>query len=102
MADKPSWQDVYGGKLPDSLPAVPRNDTPYVHDPACARDCTGRHGVDRVIRFVTCQVPAYQVWSHEYKVNRGVNFHTLIPMNGAPQLYSADMPCPVCKGTFQA
>ena len=97
----PSWQDVYGGRLPDTLPPVPRNDTPYVDQPECPRDCSGRHGVDALISCASCNVPAYQDWWHEYRVNRGVNFHSLTQVNGAPILFSADMACPVCGGAFR-
>ena len=101
MPEKPSWQDVYGGRLPDSFPPVPRNSTPFVEHPECPRDCTGRHGVDALISCETCNVPAYQDWWHEYKVNRGVNFHALVQVNGSPMLMHADMPCPVCGGRFR-
>ena len=97
----PSWQDVYGGRLPDTLPPVPRNDTPYVDHPECPRDCTGRHGVDAEIKCSSCAVAAYVDEWHEYRVNRGVNFHRLKQVNGAPQLFNADMPCPVCGGVFR-
>ena len=100
MSDRPSWQDVYGGRLPDSLPPTPRHDTPYVEHPECPRDCTGRHGVDQVISCATCRIPAYQDWWHELRVNRGVNFHALVQVNGAPQLLTSDMPCPVCGGAL--
>jgi hypothetical protein len=97
---KPSWEEVYGGPLPDSLPPVPRNSTPVVDNPECPRDCSGRHGVDALISCATCSIPAYQDWWHEYKVNRGVNFHRLQQVNGAPQLFNAHMDCPVCGGRF--
>ena len=101
MSERPSWQEVYGGQLPASLPHVPKNVTPYVDDPECPRDCSGRHGVDSSIQCFTCGVTAYQDWHHEYKVNRGVNFHKLKQMNGAPTLMSADMACPVCGEAFR-
>ena len=46
----PSWQDVYGGNLPASLPPAPRVDTPYVPRPSCPEHCSGRHGIDSEIR----------------------------------------------------
>ena len=101
MQTNPSWQDVYGCRLPEDMPSVPRNSTPYVDHPECPRDCSGRHGVDSEIKCVSCGVPAYQHHWHEYRVNRGVNFHTLTPVNGAPKLVSPDMPCPVCGGAFR-
>lgn len=101
MPNRPSWEEVYGRALPDSLPPVPRNSTPYIARPECPRDCSGRHGVDAEIACVTCRVPAYQDWWHEYQVNPGINFHQLQPVNGAPPLMSADMRCPICKGAFR-
>ncbi len=101
MTTNPSWQDVYGGRLPESLPPVPRHDTPYVEDPQCPRDCTGRHGVDSEIKCAACHVTGYLHEWHEYRVNRGANFHVLKPVNGAPPLFNADMPCPVCGGAFR-
>lgn len=100
-ADKPSWEEVYGGALPTSLPPVPRNVTPVVDNPTCPRDCSGRHGVDSRIQCETCGVTAYEDWHHEYKVNRGVNFSKLKPVNGAKVLRSADMKCNVCGGAFR-
>lgn len=97
----PSWRDVYGGRLPDSMPPVARRETPYVDQPACPEDCSGRHGVDSEIRCASCGAVAYVDYWHEYRVNRGVNFHALKPMNGASILYDADMPCPVCGGRFR-
>ena len=101
MVNRPSWQDVYGGRLPVSLPHVPRHDTPYVSDPECPRDCSGRHGTDSTIKCATCRVTAYVDEWHEYRVNRGINFHRLRAVNGAPDLMHADMPCPVCGGAFR-
>ena len=101
MSERPSWQDVYGGRLPDSMPPVPRRDTPYVDHPECPRDCSGRHGVDAEITCASCGVVAYVDYWHEYRVNRGVNFHALKPVNGAPIFSYADMPCPTCGGAFR-
>ena len=101
MITKPSWQDIYGGRIPTELPPVPRNDTLRVECPECPRDCSGRHGVDAEIRCANCRVVAYVDKWHEYKVNRGINFHVLEPRNGAPSLMSADMPCPVCGQRFR-
>jgi hypothetical protein len=101
MKDAPSWQDIYGGPLPDNLPPVPRNATPIVDVPECPRDCTGRHGVDGPVFCEACKAPAYQVWWHEYRVNRGVNFHTVQRVNGAPVLHASNMPCPACGGQFR-
>lgn len=101
MIERPSWQDIYGGRIPDTLPPVPRNMTPYVHQPVCPDDCTGRHGVDSEIKCASCRVTAYQDWWHQLRVNPQVNFHRLTQVNGAPQLFSADMPCPVCGGAFR-
>lgn len=98
--NKPTWEELFGGPMP-GLPPVPRNDTPYVDQPECPRDCSGRHGVDSAIACVTCRTVAYWDWWHEYRVNRGVNFHTLVSMNGAPALHSHNMPCPVCGGQFR-
>ncbi len=56
--------------------------------------------MDSEIKCSTCGVAAYQDWWHEYRVNRGVNFHALKPVNGAPLLMHADMPCPTCGGDF--
>lgn len=101
MPAKPqSWEDILGGPLPLDLPPVPPNHTPYVDDPQCPRDCSGRHSVDSLIECEACKVPAYRQWVHEYRVNRGVNFHTLEQVCGAPTLLSAHMPCPVCGGQF--
>lgn len=97
---KPTWQELYGGPLPDNLPPVPRNSTPYVDAPECPRDCSGRHGVDGLVKCQHCHIPGYQDWWHEYKVNRGVNFHKLQPVNGAPALVSPHMPCPICGEQF--
>ncbi len=99
-AERPSWQDVYGGQLPSSFPPVARNVTPVVDNPECPRDCSGRHGIDSRIQCESCGVTAYEDWHHEYRVNRGVNFHRLKPVNGAPALISAHMSCPVCGGQF--
>jgi len=95
-----SWEDILGKALPLELPPVPRNVTPVVDAPECPRDCSGRHGVDAVLTCASCGVAAYQDWWHEYRVNRGVNFHALVPVNGAHRLYSQHMPCPVCGGQF--
>jgi len=101
MKTAPSWQDIYGGPLPNALPSVPRNDTPNVDQPECPRDCSGRHGIDALIECETCRIPAYQDWWHEYKVNRGINFHALKQVNGSPALFNHNMPCPVCGGQFR-
>lgn len=98
---RPSWQEIYGGRLPDTLPPVPRNSTPHVPHPECPRDCNGRHGVDATMACVSCQTVAYVDGWHEYTVNPGVNFHQLRAVNGAPALMSADMPCPVCGNRFR-
>jgi ribosomal protein S27AE len=100
-ANPTSWEDIYGGRLPESLPSVPRNMTDRVDDPQCPRDCSGRHGMDSELRCGACGVTAYVDEWHEYRVNRGVNFHRLKQMNGTPQLVSAHMPCPVCGGQFR-
>lgn len=100
MVAPQSWQDILGRKLPLELPPVPRNSTPIVDTPECPRECSGRHGVDGMLSCSSCGVAAYQDWWHEYRVNRGVNFHSLVQVNGAPRLYSAHMPCPVCGGVF--
>ncbi len=97
----PSWDEIYGGKMPLDLPPVPRNDTPYVEAPECPRDCTGRHGVDSLIECESCKNVAYRDWWHELRVNRGVNFHVLEQVNGAPRLFSHNMPCPICGGQFR-
>lgn len=95
-----NWEDILGHALPSELPPVPRNSTPVVDQPECPQDCSGRHGMDSEIRCVSCQTPAYQDWWHEYRVNRGVNFHQVQAVNGAPVLVKSDMPCPVCGGVF--
>lgn len=99
MPSKPSWQDLYGGPIPTNLPPVPPNVTPRVDEPECPRDCSGRHGVDALIECRTCG-PVYRDWWHEYKVNRGVNFHVLEQLQGAPVLSHAHMPCPLCGGAL--
>jgi len=100
-AGKPSWEEIYGGRLPSDLPPVPRKRTPRVDAPTCPDDCSGRHGLEAHLFCENCRVPAYQDWWHEYQVNRGVNFHTLVAVNGAPTLDWAHMPCPVCGGQFR-
>jgi hypothetical protein len=101
MKAAPSWRDVYGGHLPDSLPPVARVDTPYVPRPTCPAHCSGRHGVDSEIRCRVCGVTAYQDWFHEWPGRAGMHWHALKPVNGAPPLYDADMPCPTCGGGFR-
>ena len=98
---QPSWQEVYGGELPTSLPPVPRNSTPAVNAPQSPRDCSGRHGVDAELRCSKCSTVAYVDHWHEYRVNHGVNFHQLVAVNGAPKLRTADMPCPACGERFR-
>ena len=97
----PSWEDIYGGRIPDTLPPVPRNSTPIVLNPECPRDCSGRHSIDAILTCRSCGAAAYKDTAHEYRVNPGVNFHRLETMNGAPVLMSAHMPCPVCGGQFR-
>jgi hypothetical protein len=99
--EQPSWEDIYGARIPRDLPPVPKNVTPVVDNPECPRDCSGRHGVDAEMRCNSCQAVAYVDWWHEYRVNRGVNFHRLQTVNGAPVLIFAHMPCPVCGGQFR-
>jgi len=101
MVTRPSWEEIYGRDIPHDLPPVPRNATPLVDAPECPRDCSGRHHTDSFIACQSCGVPAYKDVAHEYRVNRGVNFHVLEPMNGAPPLLSAHMPCPACGGVFR-
>ena len=101
MANLASWQEIYGGRIPSDLPHVPRRSTPHVDNPRCPADCSGRHGHDADIFCESCKAVAYQDWWHEYNVNRGVNFHQLKSVNGAPALRSSDMPCPVCGGAFR-
>lgn len=96
-----SWEDIYGGPLPLSLPPVPRVDTPFVREPQCPEHCSGRHGVDAVLTCESCGVAAYQDWWHEWPGRAGINWHALKQVNGAPRLYSAHMPCPVCGGQFR-
>ena len=101
MLEKPSWEDIYGGRIPTNLPPVPRNSTPHVRKPQCPQDCSGRHEVDSTLQCESCRADAYVDVAHEYRVNPGVNFHALQTMNGAPVLMSAHMPCPVCGGMFR-
>ena len=99
MRTSPSWSEVYGGSLPDTLPPVPRLDVPYVAAPTCADHCSGRHDHDGDVLCDHCRVPAYQVWQHEWRGRPGVYFSVLQPVNGAPPYIPGKMThmtCPAC------
>lgn len=60
-----------------------QHSTPVVRTPTCPDHCSGKHTLDSVIKCPHCQVPAFQVWSHEYVWSEGHNFHEMRPVNGA-------------------
>ena len=99
MSNAPSWDEIYGGKMQLDLPPVPRNVTPIVDEPRCPGDCSGRHGVDALIECAKCG-PVYRDWWHEYRVNRGVNFHQIEPLRGAGPFRGAYSTCPLCQGAL--
>ena len=96
MSDRPSWQDVYGGRLPESLPHVPRTDYPYIPRPTCAENCSGRHEVDGLVTCDHCKVPAYQIWQHEWRGRAGVYFSLIEPINGSPAYVAGQMTNVTC------
>ena len=101
MTDRPSWQDVYGGRLPDHLPAVPRVDTPYVASPTCAEHCSGRHECDGLVVCEHCRVPAYQIWQHEWRGRGGIYFSLSQPGNGMPPYITGQMTNVTCLSCGQ-
>ena len=99
IAHHPTWQEVYGSQLPDSMPPVPKVNVPYVAAPQCPEHCSGRHDCDAVIVCERCLVPVYYVWHHEWLGRVGINFTSLRPANGMPP-YRKDIQCPVCEGVL--
>ena len=101
MSKPKSWQDVYGGRLPESLPAVPRVDTPYVAAPTCAEHCSGRHECDGLVVCEHCRVPAYQIWQHEWRGRGGIYFSLIQPVNGMPPYIKGQMTNVTCLSCGQ-
>ena len=98
MKTTPSWQDVYGRDLPSSFPPVPRVDTPYVANPSCPANCSGRHEVDGHVFCPHCGTPAYDVWQHEWPGRPGIYWSRVEPRNGMPEYRKefADIACVAC------
>ena len=96
MSGQPSWQDVYGGRLPESLPHVPRTAYPHVPRPTCAENCSGRHEVDGLVTCDHCKVPAYQIWQHEWRGRAGIYFSLIEPINGSPAYVAGQMTNVTC------
>lgn len=97
----PSWQEVYGGPLPSSLPAVPHVERPHIANPTCAEHCSGRHEHDGSVLCEHCRVPAYHVWLHEWKGRSGVYFSVLQPVNGMPPYIVGQMTNVLCVSCGQ-
>mgnify|MGYP001589928143 CR=1 FL=1 len=96
MSERPSWQAVYGGRLPESLPPVPRVDYPYISRPTCAENCSGRHEPDGYVTCDHCKVPAYQIVQHEWRGRAGIYFSLIEPMNGSPEFIAGTMTNVAC------
>jgi len=96
MRTFPSWQEVYGGDLPNSMPAVPKVEYPYIPNPSCPEHCSGRHEHDGDVVCEHCKVPGYQVWQHEWKGRAGIYFSVLQPVNGMPPYVKGQMTNVTC------
>ena len=100
IAYHPTWQEVYGGQLPDTMPPAPKVSVPYVAEPQCPEHCSGRHDCDGIMACERCQVPAYYIWQHEWAGRHGIYFSLLQPVNGMPP-YRKNMPCPMCGSALR-
>ena len=81
MADR--WEDLLRQRLPDSLPAVPRMETPLVRAPTCPDHCA-RHHVEGEIRCPRCQGQGYRIVNHEWPWSEGHYWISYDPIDGAP------------------
>ena len=95
----PNWQDIYGKRLPQDLPAVPAVSFPYIAQPRCPDHCSGKHEVDRVIGCKSCKVPGYQVWLHEWPGRAGIYWSEAKAINGMSPCIDGQVSietCPLC------
>ena len=91
-----TWHDIYSGRGESPrVPVAPRLVIPRVARPEHPKHCGDRHGTDGWVACPHCQVPAYQVVTHEWFHMSGHYWHSLEPMNGSPP--KTDSTTPVCN-----